>query len=347
MKNVNVLNLMGSLMLGLATNFAFMTIVDAQEPGDIVIVNPDGEQVQASEIQRVQPGSKGIQENAGPTGGTRIKVKGNIQHKGGKWVVTDAEGNEQEIDIQGAQSIIINQAVESVDEDGENKTKRVGKAIIVGPDGKRHEIELGGSLMGGAAEFDMPGFNGIMSAQMINNSFMIGVNCKPASEAMRAQLGLDADEGLVVLNVSKDSPAEVAGVEKHDILMFADGTQLVKQSDLVEVVQQAGKEKSKVSLTAIRAGKEVEIDVSPVERPESMTVHGISNLFKAFPDGEGRGFNMQFRQMGPGLIVGEDMENDFQIEFENEMKEMEARMDELRKQMEEQMQEQLNEKDKN
>lgn len=345
MKSANELNFLGSTMLGLATILALVATANSQETGKIVIVNQDGENVDSSEIQLVQP-KPNVQDRGGANRESRIELKGNVKKQDGKWVVTDADGNEQEIDIQGAQSIIINQGVESVDENGENKTKRFGKAIIVGPDGKRHEIELGGSLLGGAADLKFPGFNGIMRAERINNSFMIGVNCRPVSDALRAQLGLDPDVGLVVINVSGDSPAEAAGLEKHDVLMFADDTQLAQQSDLVEVVQRAGKENAQVSLTVIRAGKETGIDVTPVKRPDSTVVEGMPKMFNAFPDLEGRGFNMQFRQMGPGLIVGEDMEGDFQIEFEKEMQEMEARMDALRKQMEQQLQEQLKQNDK-
>ena len=216
-------------MLGLATGVALTVVSEAQETGaegnDIIIVNQDGEKVTASEIQIAQPKPAGAQGAAAKAGGDKgIKVKGRIQKKNGKWIVTDAEGNEKEIDIQGAQSIIVNQAVESVTENGQNKTKRVGKAIIIGPDGKRHEIDLGGPMAGNAAQFEFPGFNGIVRAEQVNNSFMIGVNCQPVSDALRAQLGLNA--GLVVLNVSNDSPAQAAGIEKHDILMFADDRQL-------------------------------------------------------------------------------------------------------------------------
>ncbi len=325
----------GMFVIGLAIGVTWTANSTAQEDGkkssEIVIVNQDGEKVKAAEIQIVQPKPAGDQDTAG----SGIKVKGNVRNENGKWVVTDAEGNEQEIDIQGAQSIIVNQAVESVNENGESRTKRVGKAIIIGPDGQRHEIELGDPLAGGATQFDFPGFSGIVSAEQVNSTFMIGVHCEPVSEALSAQLELDADTGLVVLNVSDDSPAQAAGIQKHDILMFADDRQLSRQVDLVEAVQMAGKEKGKISLTVIRAGKEIGIDVSPVERPESAQIGGMPGIFRAFPDQNGRGFNMQFRQMGPGLIMGGNLDEDFQKQVEAQMKEVEVQMEALRKQMEE------------
>ena len=331
----------GILILGVVIGVALTVTSEAQETGakanDIVIVNQDGEKVRASEIQIVQPKPTGAQGAAQAGGAGGIKVKGNIENSNGKWIVTDAEGNEKEIDIQGAQSIIVNQSVESVTENGENKTKRVGKAIIIGPDGKRHEIDLGGPMVGNAAQFEFPGFNGIVTAEQVNNGFMIGVNCEPVSDALRAQLGLDAEAGLLVLNVSNESPAQAAGIEKHDILMFADDRQLSRQSDLVEAVQTAGKEKSEISLTIIRAGKEIGVDVSPVERPESPMIGGMPNIFSALPNENGGAFKMQFRQMGPGVIMGGNLDQDFHIEIEKQMKEVEARMESLRKQLEQQL----------
>ena len=102
-------------------------------------------------------------------------------------------------------------------------------------------------------------------------------------------------------------------------------------------MQTAGKEKIEISLTIIRAGKEIGVDVSPVERPESPTIGGMPNIFRAFPDANGGGFKMQFRQMGPGLIMGGNLDQDFHIEFEKQLKEVEARMESLRKQLEEQL----------
>ena len=345
MKNRTHFRIFGTLVLGLATGVALTIVSQGQEVdstgNDIEIINQDGEKVRASSIQIVQPKPTGNQDQSEANAGA--KIKGSIQNRDGKWIVTDAEGNEKEIDIQGAQSVIINQAVESVNENGESKTKRMGKAIIVGPDGKRHEIELGGPMIGEAAQFEFPGFRGIMQAEQVNNSFMIGINCEPVSEALSAQLELDANTGLVVLHVGDDSPAQAAGINKHDILMFADDRQLTKQADLVEAVQTAGKEKSKISLTLIRAGKEIGVDVSPVERPESELVGGMPGIFRVFPGENGGGFNMQFREMGPGVIMGGNLDEDFQKQVEAQMKEVENRMKELRQQMDAQLNRDKNE----
>lgn len=340
MKARTPMKFFGAMVIGVVTGVGLTTSLHSQEANssgnDIEILNRDGEKVEASAIEIIQPKPGGAQEKTQAPGGMKFKLRGGIKNKDGKWIVVDAEGNEKEIDVQGAESIIVNQAVESVTENGEKKTKRVGKAIIIGPDGVRHEIDLGGPMAGSFGEFEIPGFTGIVRAERMNNSFMIGVNCRPVGEALSAQLGLDAGTGLVVLHVSQDSPAQAAGIRKHDILMFADDNQLSKQSDLSEVVEIAGKEKNKVSLTVIRAGKEIGVEVSPVERPASALFQGVPDIFGSFPDEKFGGFNMQFRQMGPGLITGDDLNRDFQLDFEAQMKEVEARMESLRKQIEEQ-----------
>ena len=83
--------------------------------------------------------------------------------------------------------------------------------------------------------------------------FMIGVTCSPASEALRAQLKLGPDGGLLVDHVSVDSPAKKAGIQPYDILLEAQQKPLRKPEDLVAAVQQAAKDKKPLSVTLLRA----------------------------------------------------------------------------------------------
>jgi len=324
--------------LGAMTCFSTGFNVDAQEDDPIVIINQDGEKVKPSAI-RIQGSGK-----AEGKGGGTISGRGGIsvQNKDGKIIVTDADGNKREIDVEGARSIIVNQSEQVIDNNGERQSKKVGKAIVIGPDGVRHEIDLGGEGL------NLPGFAGFAKAERVNNRFMIGVHCEPVGDALRSQLQLEGDAGLVVVQVSKESPAEAAGVENHDILMYAGDRELTKQSDLSEVVQSAGKENQKISMTIIRAGKEIGVDVSPVERPES-DFSGIA-MPEVFmfdrPGGPGR-FNMQFRQLGPGVIFegdfdqdfdedfDEDFDSDFHQDIQKQMKEMRSQMERMQKRMQE------------
>ncbi len=323
----STLNLFGVLTLGMMTCWAMSFTVQAQEDEPIVIINQDGEKVKPSVI-RVQGFA-----NGGKVVGGKQKGTGGIfvQSKDGKLSVKDADGNTRELDIEGARSITVNQAEQVIVNDGERQTKRIGKAIVIGPDGERHEIELGGD--GG-----LPGFAGIVKAERVNNRFMIGVNCEPVGEALRSQLQLEPETGLVVAQVSKESPAEAAGIKNHDILMFADDRQLIKQSDLSEAVQVAGQEKTKVSLTLIRGGKEIGIEVTPTERSESdFTGMEMPKLFMFDRAGGPGRFNMQFRQMGPGVIFeGKLDEEGFHKDMEKQMQAMQEQMEAMRLQMQQQ-----------
>ena len=104
-----------------------------------------------------------------------------------------------------------------------NRTETFGKAIIIGPDGVRQEIELGGPLEGQLNE-RLPGMMRLQWEQ--SNKYMIGVNCRPISEALRTQLDLETERVWLLKDVVHDSPAAKAGLEQHDILMFADDTHL-------------------------------------------------------------------------------------------------------------------------
>lgn len=49
--------------------------------------------------------------------------------------------------------------------------------------------------------------------------FYLGVSIAPLDDALRAQLALPSKQGVIVSDVTKGSPAEKAGVKKHDIVL--------------------------------------------------------------------------------------------------------------------------------
>jgi hypothetical protein len=98
------------------------------------------------------------------------------------------------------------------------------------------------------------------------SDYWIGVGCYPVGEALRAQLSLAEDEGLVVGQVVADSPAAKAGLQQHDVVVRADGKPLRKLQDLMDAVDQA-KDKE-LKLDVIRGGKQKQVAVKPAKRPE-------------------------------------------------------------------------------
>jgi membrane-associated protease RseP (regulator of RpoE activity) len=95
-------------------------------------------------------------------------------------------------------------------------------------------------------------------------AFWIGISVSPLEPALRSQLKIPANQGLLAIDVVKDGPAAKAEVKLHDILLSLAGKPLESQEKLVELVQASG-EKT-VPLELIRAGKTLTIDVMPQRR---------------------------------------------------------------------------------
>lgn len=98
-------------------------------------------------------------------------------------------------------------------------------------------------------------------------AFWIGVSVSPLEPALRAQLNLPQNHGLLAIGVVKDGPAAQADIKVHDILLTLDGKPLDSQEKLVELVQSHG-EKS-VPIALIRAGKPQTVIVTPQRRKPS------------------------------------------------------------------------------
>ena len=332
------------MLFGVVVVFGAGPLVAQETKTDVQIINRDGENV-SPRVIAIQKSDDAQADQAKADASALAGGGISIKNEDGKIIIVDADGTTREIDVNGAQSIIVNQSVKSIMKDGEKQTKSFGKAIIIGPDGKRQEIELGGPV-DGTMKLVIPEFAGLDNVlpgvmrldRTQANKFVIGVNCAPVSESLSSQLNLETGVGLVVESISDDSPASVAGLKKHDIMMYVDDTQLIKTSDLVDAVQRAGKEKSKLSLTAIRGGKEITIEVAPAERPAMEQADGQEGMFQMWPQLNGDQFDLQFKQMGPGVIVGSDqLPADFHAHVQKQMEEMQAEIQRMQQTMKDQM----------
>jgi predicted metalloprotease with PDZ domain len=91
--------------------------------------------------------------------------------------------------------------------------------------------------------------------------YMLGVVLAPIDDVVRAQVGLDADQGLVLTQVSADGPAEKAGCEKNDLILELDSQKVTSEESLRELIQKIGDRE--VPLKLIRKGKLVESKIKP------------------------------------------------------------------------------------
>ncbi len=114
-----------------------------------------------------------------------------------------------------------------------------------------------------------------VAADSQQGKYWIGLMCTAPGDALRAQLDLAADVGLLVEEVSEGSPAMKAGMQRHDLVLSAtipskgepDVRRLADVTDLIKAVQAA--EKSSLKLEFLRRGRKQSLDLLPEERPQT------------------------------------------------------------------------------
>lgn len=97
-------------------------------------------------------------------------------------------------------------------------------------------------------------------------AYWIGVAGEEVADpALRTQLQLAADTGVIIQQIVPDSPAEKAGLRKHDIIIAVDGNVAHGMAELVDAVRSG--EGKPIELKVLRLAKEETITVKPEERP--------------------------------------------------------------------------------
>jgi len=104
--------------------------------------------------------------------------------------------------------------------------------------------------------------------------YWIGLDCEPADDTLRSQLGLAPEAGLVILEVVDESPAKLSGLQVHDVITvakFGDKSQnLSSLAQISELIQTAAAQP--IELSIVRAGKPATISVTPALQSELMAV---------------------------------------------------------------------------
>ncbi|MEZ6094241.1 MAG: PDZ domain-containing protein [Pirellulaceae bacterium] len=255
-----------------------------------------------------------------------------IQVDGGKLVIIDEKGNKQEIDIPNAKSVMITRSVESKVVDGKEEKTATGRAVVLGPDGNKIEIILDGDNgfdLNNLAipRFDQEGFDFQIAGdvQQVGGKYFIGVHCEPVDEALRSHLKLETGAGLVVKEVTPESPAQEAGLHDHDIIVYAGDSPVGTTEALSKAVNQAGEDGVELSISVIREGGELQVTVKPAERKD---VHELMRLDGNLPQ------QLMWR-VQPGLMM--DIEKidpqQIQAQVEEAMKAVQDEMKNLPAQM--------------
>ncbi len=135
--------------------------------------------------------------------------------------------------------------------------------------------------------------------------YWLGIQCRPALEALRAQLHLPEDQGIVVEAVVPDSPAAKAGLVKYDVILKVDDKKISNIADLQQAVE-AAKEKE-VKLAIIHDGQAKTIAITPAKRPEDAAV-AVGQ-----PESDIEALRKWIEQMQPGARFGRQGPMQFRI----------------------------------
>ena len=294
-----------------------------------------------------------------------IELEGTME--GGKLFIVDEDGEKQEVDTASARSVSISNSVKVVEQDGEIVQVVGGIATIVEQDGQKKVIRFenadGDAGMNFGVEMHIGGMHDKHDEQIqamldqiqiragnmhdfprgpnvfrMNRGevgkYMVGVHCSPVSEVLRGHLQLDESIGLMVDAVSPDSPAFDAGIEQHDILLFADDQSVATRAELTKAVELAGEEGRALTLTYIHRGEEQTAEVTPKERPAGQANRVRPHIL--WPDRPGQAPQMpQFRiqELGPGVIIpgpGAILPDDMNPEMDEIIQRLQKDMEQMR-----------------
>ncbi|HYO25462.1 MAG TPA: PDZ domain-containing protein [Lacipirellulaceae bacterium] len=100
-------------------------------------------------------------------------------------------------------------------------------------------------------------------------AYWLGIHGQPLDSAvLRTHLQLADGVGVVVEEIVPDSPAEKAGLRRHDILLDVGGEQIADMMTLQTAV--AASEGKSLQLKVIRLAKEMTLQVTPEKRPANL-----------------------------------------------------------------------------
>jgi hypothetical protein len=101
----------------------------------------------------------------------------------------------------------------------------------------------------------------------------IGVQLGPIPAALAAHLQLGENKGLIVRNVFQDSPADRAGLQRHDVLARIDDQEVPGTVEGFSKAVRGRKVGDTVRLFILRGGKEMaqDIQLAQAPRPEDLT----------------------------------------------------------------------------
>lgn len=145
---------------------------------------------------------------------------------------------------------------------------------------------------------------------------MIGITHDEVSDELREEFGLKDGEGIYVIEVRKDLPADKAGIESGDVIIEVDGQRISKRDVLMDVMKKH-EPGDKLTVIVLRDGekKKLKLELAPFNAdrlgaPRAMTLRS----------GEPREFKIRINKDDMEFGDLEDFEpfGDFDFDFDME-----------------------------
>ncbi len=140
-------------------------------------------------------------------------------------------------------------------------------------------------------------FGPAMAKKYDSGKAWIGVYTQTIDDDLEEAFDLDRSEGVVIVDVVDDSPADDAGLRRKDIIVEINGKSLEDSDDLVDFVSDlnAGDE---ANLVIIRKGEKQTIEIEVGERPKYEWFGSRSGTSYKMPKIITRDFNFSFESGG-------------------------------------------------
>ncbi|TET71629.1 MAG: PDZ domain-containing protein [Candidatus Aminicenantes bacterium] len=129
------------------------------------------------------------------------------------------------------------------------------------------------------------------------NRRYIGVYIQDLNEELSEHFGVKKGTGLLVSEISEDSPAEKAGLKVGDVIVKADGKRVETTNELVDLIQDKERgEKIKIVFLRDRKERSAEIEIEEEERRGSFFFPGDREVFFGSLDDYQEKFQNQYRK---------------------------------------------------
>ncbi len=243
--------------------------------------------------------SKGLPD--GPLGDLSAKVKGPIEKVEGPIKKAKVQLRVEGVQVQG----------------------QMLKGMPGGPQGGRILIKVKGPIKKAKGPIKAKRVQAQAQVRVVvrpvePRDYWLGIRCFPVTPALRSQLSLPEKQGLLVVAVIPKSPAAMAKLAQHDVLLRVGDKLLGEARDLIAVIQETKDGKLKIVL--IRGGKRLTVEATlvkrpaearrkpgpPPEPPEPADWEKVQKWLEGMrPDKEGQAerHSLQLRVFQPGVIV--------------------------------------------